>query len=225
VIKNFCPERGCILFDLDGTLLDSAPDILLAGNQLFSAYNKPALSLETMRPIAGEGTIKFIELGMGYTPKDEEFEKLRQTLIDNYQKINHENSTLFPGIPEILQDLNDRNLPWGIVTNKPKFLSLPLLDKFPILKSANVLVYADTLAKAKPHPDPILYACQQVARETNHSIYIGDHERDILAGKAAGLYVIAALYGYIIDPLQAKNWPADDFIHSVEALKKLLQTL
>ena len=220
---KFCSERGCVLFDLDGTLLDSAPDIVGAANELFAKYNKPALTIEQLRPIAGEGTIVFIEAGFGYKPDEIEYKKLRMELFQNYHNRNHVDSKLFDGVESILHDLNSRDIPWGIVTNKPEHLTTPLLDRFPILKTTRVLVCADTLAKAKPHPEPILHACATVKRKPQLSLYIGDHERDVIAGKAAGLYVIAALYGYIPDLASAKKWPADLFVESVNEIASLLK--
>ena len=221
--NKFCSERGCVLFDLDGTLLDSAPDIVGAANELFAVYNKPQLTMEQLRPIAGEGTIVFIEAGFGYKPDEVEYKKLRDELFEIYHMRNHVDSKLFDGVEAILNDLNHRNIPWGIVTNKPEHLTTPLLDRFPILQTTHVLICADTLAKAKPHPEPILHACATVKRKPELSLYIGDHERDVIAGKAAGLYVIAALYGYIPDLALAKKWPADLFVESVDEIATLLK--
>jgi N-acetyl-D-muramate 6-phosphate phosphatase len=208
----FCPKKGCVLFDLDGTLLDTAPDIMAAANQLLSAYNKSPFTLETLRPIAGEGTRFFIEKGMGHPVSTEEFIRLKEELFAHYRTQNHALSQLFPAILEILSLLNETHIPWGIVTNKPTDLTLPLLTQFPILKTAQILVCADTLAKAKPHPEPILHACDYLQRDPLHSVYIGDHERDAIAGKAAGLFVIVAMYGYIRCHQEALTWPADFFL-------------
>jgi len=220
---RFTRSQGCILFDLDGTSLDSAPDIVGAANELFTAYNKPSLSMEQLRPITGEGTIVFLEAGFGYKPAEAEYKKLRGELFEIYYNRNNVDSILFDGIEAILTSLNEQKLPWGIVTNKPEHLTTPLLDKFSILQTSGVLVCADTLAKAKPHPEPIWHACKILNRKPESSIYIGDHERDVIAGKAAGLFVVAALYGYIPDLELAKLWPADLFVDSVDEIAKFIE--
>jgi phosphoglycolate phosphatase len=218
----FCEKEGCVLFDLDGTLLDSAPDIVGAINEVYVAHGKPMLSMEQLRPISGEGTSLLIETGFGYPPNEEELNQFRKELFACYQARNNANSSLFTGIDAILSHFNAREIPWGIVTNKPTSLTLPLLERFPILQTAGIIVCADTLSKAKPHPEPIWHACEKLKREPQKSIYIGDHERDAIAGKAAGLFVVVALYGYIMDNHSVTSWPADHRVNSVQELANLL---
>ena len=223
VSTPFCPQKGCILFDLDGTLLDSALDIAEAGNQLFHAHDQSAVPFEKLRLITGEGAIKFIELGFGYIPEGETLKQLKQELFGNYENLNHKNSTLYSGVTELLTEINIAKIPWGIVTNKSTRLTLPLLELFPILKTAQILVCADTLEKAKPHPEPLLHACQALFREAPYSLYIGDHERDMCASHAAGLFGIVALYGYIHDYEHAKTWPANYYVQTIAELHTLLR--
>lgn len=211
--QSFDREQGCVLFDLDGTLIDTAPDIVAAANALFTAHQRPPLTIETLRPIAGEGTVTFIEKGMGYRPEKEEFLALRTELFEYYRKQQHRLSCLFPQVETILNWLNIEQIPWGIVTNKLTEFTLPLMAQFPILKTHKTLVCFDTLSKAKPHPEPIWHACETLKRLPSHSVYIGDHERDVQAGKAAGLFVILAMYGYIRCEQEALSWPADLFLY------------
>lgn len=216
-------QNGCILFDLDGTLLDSAPDIVGAINDLYIAHGKEPLSMEQLRPISGEGTSLLIETGFGYPPNPDELNQLRKELFALYEARKNANSLLFPGIPEILSYLNETQIPWGIVTNKPTSLTMPLLEHFPILQTAGAIVCADTLSKAKPHPEPIWHACELLKRSPADSIYIGDHERDAIAGNAAGLYVVVAMYGYIMDNHAVNTWPANKVVYSVDELAALLK--
>ena len=220
---NFCPKTGCILFDLDGTLLDSAIDIAEAGNQLLRSHNQPTLSLAQFRPLTGEGAIKFIEIGFGYLPEATILTQLKQELFSNYENIKHRNSSLFAGVEPMLEEINLAGIPWGIVTNKSTRLTLPLLDIFPIFNTAKALVCADTLSKDKPHPEPILHACATLKRKNTVSLYIGDHERDMQAGTAAGLTTIAALYGYIENIQQTQQWPANYYVQTIAELHTLLR--
>lgn len=214
-------QRG-ILFDLDGTLLDTAPDLAKAANCLYQAHGKNSIEFESLRLLAGEGSPKFIEHGFGKLDELKDYAALRKEYLDYYFQTQYTTSIFFPGIETLLQELNTRELPWGIVTNKSTDLTTALFPKFPLLETAKVIVCADTLEKAKPHPEPLWYACEKLNVSPNHSVFIGDHERDVQAAKAAGLTAIAALYGYIPSMEIAKTWQADKYISTVEELSKLL---
>lgn len=201
-----------VLFDLDGTFADTAPDLADALNRTLLANAKPALDFEKIRPVVSHGGRALIELGFGIQPDDPTFEPLRLQLLDFYKADIARHTQLFPGIVECLQQIQDRRMTWGIVTNKPGWLTTPLLDSLSLPVAPCSIVSGDTLAQRKPDPAPLLHASQQCASEPNRCLYVGDAERDILAGRRAGMVTMVALYGYIGDQEDPQQWQADTTI-------------
>ena len=201
-----------VLFDLDGTLLDTAPDLADALNVVLTENNKPALPFEAIRPVVSHGGIALIKLGFELEPSNPAFEPLRQRLLEIYRENISRLTRPFPGITEVLEILEDRGISWGIVTNKPGWLTDPLLKDLRLYNRAVAVVSGDTLNESKPHPAPMLHACKLADSEPAHCVYIGDAKRDIEAGINAGMHTLVALFGYLHDDDEPQNWQADDMI-------------
>ncbi|MCW8825790.1 MAG: phosphoglycolate phosphatase [Gammaproteobacteria bacterium] len=197
------------LFDLDGTLVDTAPDLANALNYLLEQEGEPPLPFERIRPHASHGTVALIKVGFGIDENDPRFARFRQEIIDHYLQHIADESTLFEGMDTVLERLEQSGHPWGVVTNKPGFLTQPLMEQLNLWERAAVIVSGDTLRQRKPDPTPLLYACEQVGSHPGLSIYVGDAERDISAGRAAGMHTITAHYGYIGNDDDPTSWGGD----------------
>ncbi len=209
-----------VLFDLDGTLADTAPDLAYALNETLKLNNKAPLPFEKIRPVVSHGGIALIKLGFGFGPEEEKYESVRQQLLDIYLENIARETRLFPGVSELLATLENKHLPWGIVTNKPGWLTNPLMDKLNLSQRAACIVSGDTVSKNKPHPEPMYYACKQANIVPEKCIYVGDAERDIAAGRAAGMKTVAALFGYLLENDNPSDWQADYTInHPLELLE------
>jgi len=203
-----------VLFDLDGTLADTAPDLADALNRTLAKHDKPLIPFKKIRPVVSHGGRALIELGFGITDSATEFEQLRQDLLAFYQDDISRHTQLFAGIDDLLAQLQRAGLNWGIVTNKPAWLTEPLLRSLDIDIQARAVVSGDTLPEKKPHPAPLLHASRQCHSKPEECVYIGDAERDIIAGKRAGMLTLAALYGYIGEHENPIEWHADGYIRS-----------
>lgn len=201
-----------VLFDLDGTFADTAPDLADALNKTLLANQRPTLSFEKVRPVVSHGGRALIELGFGIREEHPEFDTLRKQLLSYYQQDIARHTQLFPGIQELLAALAADGMHWGIVTNKPAWLTNPLLASLQLPSQPCAVVSGDTLAERKPHPAPLLHACAACATLPQHTIYIGDAERDIVAGKRAGMLTLGALYGYIGELDDPLLWQADGYV-------------
>jgi len=203
-----------VLFDLDGTLLDTAPDLAQALNTVLIENNRAPLPYEAIRPVVSHGGIALIELGFEMERSNPAFEPLRQRLLETYRE-NISSLTLpFPGITDVLDTLDERGISWGIVTNKPGWLTDPLLQDLGLYDRAVVVVSGDTLDQRKPHPAPMLHACELAGSEPGHCVYIGDAERDIEAGINAGMHTLVALFGYLQEQDDPQSWQADGLIET-----------
>ncbi|WP_299076864.1 HAD family hydrolase [uncultured Paraglaciecola sp.] len=198
-----------ILFDLDGTLLDTAKDLGNALNHILSSLQRPTVAYDTYRNIASDGAKGLLELGFGEDLESFDFAMLRQQFLDYYENNICVDTEYFTGIETVLLTLNQQNIPWGIVTNKPEFLTLQLLESFPLLKNCSVIVSGDSLNKRKPHPLPLLHAEQALGLSSPTTWYIGDAQRDIQAANAANMVSVIAEYGYISESQQTDIWHAD----------------
>jgi len=203
-----------VLFDLDGTLADTAPDLAYALNQTLEQHGRQKLPFETIRPVVSHGGVALIKLGFSIEPDHPEFEILRQQLLHVYINNIANQTTLFDGMHELLQQLEQRDILWGVVTNKPSWLTDPLMDALHLSERAICIVSGDTLNERKPHPAPVLYACEQAGSQPYECLYVGDAQRDIEAGNRAGLKTLAALFGYIEENDDPTLWQADALINS-----------
>ncbi len=214
-------RHTALLLDLDGTLLDTAPDMALALNRLRCEHGHPELPFGTVRPHVSHGARALVELGFG-TPAPEEFERLRLRFLALYADALAGGTRLFPGCAELLEALERRGIPWGIVTNKPGYLTTPLLAALGLQRRAACVVAGDTLAERKPHPLPLLHAAALIGRAPGDCIYAGDAERDIIAGRAAGMRTVAVRYGYLADGEDPAAWRPDAIVGAPGELLGLL---
>jgi phosphoglycolate phosphatase len=213
-----------ILFDLDGTLADTAPDLAAAVNQLRRARGLAPAAYELLRPTASAGARGMIGAAFGLQPHDEGFAVLREGFFDNYEAAIAVHSTLFPGVQELLDGITDAGLAWGIVTNKPARFTDPLVPLIG-LGHAGCVVSGDTTAHAKPHPAPLLEAAARLGLAPEQCWYVGDDLRDIQAGQAAAMLTIACGWGYC-GATEPQSWQADYVLDTPHALLALLrQTL
>ena len=187
--------RG-VFFDLDGTLLDTAPDLAFALNALLVEEHRDALPFDTIRPHVSHGAGALLRLGFGIDPEAGRGPALRKRFLDIYADNVARETRPFPGIIELLDALEQRELPWGVVTNKPGFLSEPLLAELALDARAACIVSGDTLPQRKPDPAPLLHAAALTGLAADDCIYVGDAERDVAAGRGAGMHTIAVRYGY-----------------------------
>lgn len=213
------PYKG-IFFDLDGTLADTAPDLVAAANQLLIARNLPPKSYEVLRPCASAGARGLIGGAFGINPEHPDFIPLRDEFFRNYEKALLVNSVIFDGVDHLLDQLDEAKLPWGIVTNKSERFTHPLTDLMGLRQRAVSTVCGDTTPHSKPHPEPILHAARIANIDPSKSVYVGDDIRDIIAGKAAGMMTIAAAYGYCGCEEPPEAWGADYLVrHPTELLQ------
>lgn len=214
---------SAVLFDLDGTLLDTAPDMTNALNMLLNEEGKKPLSYEYCRDYVSHGSIAMITLGFGNqleTQNKQEFESLRQRFLDLYEKNLCVDTKLFDGMDETLLFLEEHNIHWGIVTNKPAFLTDPLLEELQLDKRACSVVSGDTIAQRKPDPEPLYLAANQCGCLATECIYVGDAERDIEAGNRANMQTLLASYGYIDVEQKPIEWNANGIVeHPSEILE------
>jgi 2-phosphoglycolate phosphatase len=216
------PEVRGVLFDLDGTLIDTAPDMVAALNELRAEEGLGPLDFALARTQVSHGSTGLVRLAFpGMEPV--RFEKLRERFLAIYNERVARNTRLFDGAVEVLEALEDCRRPWGIVTNKPGFLTKPLLDAIGIGLRAACVVAGDTLPERKPHPAPLLHAADLLGIPTRHCIYVGDAERDILAARAAGMPVLLARYGYLGPEDRPEEWGATAEIGHLRELLGWLQ--
>jgi len=213
---------AAVLFDLDGTLLDTAPDFLQILNQLLQQENKPALLLSELRHVVAGGSDAMVQYSFNITEEDPQFWKLKQQLLQEYQRIVGTHVRPFEGINTVLQHLNTANIPWGIVTNKHAHFTKLLLDKLKMnaqfVHKPGCIVSGDTTPFCKPHPAPLLYACKLLKVNPTECIFVGDAERDVVAGKACGMKTIVAHFGYIRFDEDIATWGADFCVDRPEAI-------
>jgi 2-phosphoglycolate phosphatase len=213
------PYNG-VFFDLDGTLADTAPDLVAAANQLLVARKLKPKPYEVLRPCASAGARGLIGGAFGIDTDHPDFISLRDEFFTNYEKALLVDSQLFEGIDHLLNQLDYAQLPWGIVTNKSERFTHPLTELMGLRQRAASTVSGDTTPYSKPHPEPILHAAKIANIDPSKSLYVGDDIRDIVAGKAAGMKTIAAAYGYCGCDEPPEAWGADYLVrHPLELLE------
>jgi phosphoglycolate phosphatase len=203
-----------ILFDLDGTLLDTAPDLAAALNTVLVENGREPLPYEAIRGVVSHGGMALIKLGFRLDESSPEFEPLRQRLLAIYRDNLSSRTRPFPGMTELLEQLEQSGLNWGVVTNKPAWLTEPLLQDLGLLERAACVVSGDTLDERKPHPAPMLLACELAGSRPEHCVYIGDARRDIEAGRNANMHTLVALFGYFLDADKPHEWQADGMLET-----------
>ena len=219
------PDRAprAFLLDLDGTLADTAPDLAAALNAVLVEQGRAPMPFENVRPFVSYGAPRLVRIGFGEELDEAEFELLRGRLLHHYRAGICDETTLFPGIGDLLDRIEATGLAWGVVTNKPGWLTEPLLDELGLLSRAGSVISGDTLTRRKPHPDPLLRAASDLAIDAAECAYIGDAQRDIEAGKAAGMFTIAASWGYIPDDEDVNDWDAHRIVDAPEEILEYVE--
>lgn len=211
-----------VLFDLDGTLADTAPDLGAAANFLLLEEGRPPLSLAELRPYTSHGVRGLLQAGFGIAPADADYDRLAQRFLELYAARLCEETQLFAGIAELLDTLDNAGLDWGIVTNKRRRFTDPLVAHLGLTPRTRCVVSGDTTAEAKPSPLPILHACELLACDPQRTLYVGDDLRDIQAGHAAGCRTVAVSYGYLGHSGPLETWGADLIVDHPEQLMQYL---
>lgn len=211
-----------ILFDLDGTMVDTAPDLGLALNMQRERHGLPPLAQETIRPFASHGSRGLLGIGFDLTPADAAFAAMRDEYLDLYDEVFTRAPALFDGMGEVLEVLESAGMQWGVVTNKPRRFTGRLMQALALESRAACIVSGDDAERPKPYPDTLLLACELALCPPETCIYVGDAERDIVAGHAAGMRTVVARYGYLDEHDQPETWHAEFMI---DAPQELLQQL
>jgi 2-phosphoglycolate phosphatase len=217
------PHVRAVLFDLDGTLIDSAPDLGAAADKMRLDRGLPSLPLDKYRPMAGAGARGMLGIAFGMTPDAPDYEAMREEFFVNYENAMTERTVIFEGVPALVASLLELGIAWGVVTNKSMRFTGPLTKQIPLFRSAGAIVGGDSTPHAKPHPEPLLEAARRLKVEPRQCIYVGDDERDIIAGRAAGMGTVAAAYGYLGSNADTYVWRADAHIANPLELLPLLK--
>jgi phosphoglycolate phosphatase len=211
-----------VLFDLDGTLIDSAPDLGAAADKMRTDRGLPSLPLANYRPMAGAGARGMLGVAFGLTPEHPDFLVMREEFFVNYENCMTQRTFVFAGVAELIEQLVRRRLAWGVVTNKSKRFTDPLTRAMPLFASARAIVSGDSTPHSKPHPEPLLEAARQLGLAPQSCLYVGDDERDVVAGRAASMGTVAATYGYLGQKTDVSSWGAHALINSPAELLQLL---
>jgi len=201
-------NKTSVLFDLDGTLLDTANDLGEALNYVLTQYDLPSVARDIYRPVASDGALGMLTLGFKEKLKEFDYEVLRKEFLTYYENNIAVHTCLYDGIATLLNDLNLKDIPWGIVTNKPEGLTNLLLPHFDEFTQCKSVIGGDTLTQRKPHPAPLFYACEQMKVSAKKCFYVGDALRDIQAGNDANMTTVIAHWGYIKESDKCNNWQA-----------------
>jgi phosphoglycolate phosphatase len=212
-----------VLFDLDGTLVDTAPDFLWALNTIQAERNLPALTEQQMRRSVSNGSIGLVEGALGIPQISHEFEQTRQRLLSLYLEIIGRYAALYPGLDCLLEFFTERGIAWGISTNKPSLYTHALLDVMQLAPPPATVVCPDQVANPKPHPEPLLLNAKHLGLQPNQIVFVGDHIRDIQAGRRAGMRTVAAAWGYIDSIEETQEWGATAICTQSEKLQYLLE--
>ena len=211
-----------VLFDLDGTLIDSAPDLAAAANRLRAQHGLPALPYQALRPMVGTGARGMVHAAFGVGPDDARFIGLRDAFLDLYAQGLLAQTRVFDDMAPVIDRLDTQGIRWGIVTNKATRFAAPIVDGLGLNNRSAVLICGDSTPHAKPHPEPLWAAARHMQVDPTQCVYVGDDERDIVAGRAAGMATLAAAWGYLGQGEPIEAWGAD---HTLSCPDELLQWL
>ncbi|MDP1534455.1 MAG: HAD-IA family hydrolase [Rubrivivax sp.] len=212
-----------VLFDLDGTLIDSAPDLAGAANDLRQLHGLAPMPYAQLRPMVGTGARGMVGQAFGVKPGEAGFEALRDAFLARYAERLLLDTVVFADIEPVLQRLDALALPWGIVTNKAMRFAQPVVEGLALHQRAATLIGGDSTAFAKPHPEPLFEAARRLGVDPRRCVYVGDDERDIVAGRAAGMATLAAAWGYLGQGEQIERWGADAVIENPAQLLNWLE--
>jgi len=216
---NKTTRINTVLFDLDGTLIDTAPDMAAALDILCDEEQQSRMPYSDVRPIVSNGSVALIKLAFGDDIEEGRLEHLKKRYLEIYQEHLAVHSQLFEEMDALLQQLDDNNIKWGVVTNKPGWLTEPLMEQLGLHQRAACIVSSDSTENRKPHPEPMYYACRLTDAQPEECVYVGDARRDIEAGQNAGMKTIIAEYGYIAESENTEDWQAD---HSIQSPSQIL---
>lgn len=211
-----------VLFDLDGTLVDSAPDLAGAADKMRTDRGLLPLASSRYRPMVGAGARGMLGVAFGIQPDHPDFAAMKEEFFLNYERRLTQETYAFEGVPELLAQLVKRHIPWGVVTNKSERFALPLTQAMPLFATASAVVGGDTTPHAKPHPEPLFEAARRLGLAPEHCMYVGDDERDVVAGMVAGMATVAAGYGYLGSNADISQWGSHAIIKSPMELLHLL---
>lgn len=213
------PTPRCLLFDLDGTLVDTAPDLAATLNTLRAEHGLAPLDFDLIRPHVSHGARAMVRVGFGIGEEDARFSALRERFLALYRDRLMVHSRLFAGMEELLAAVESRGVKWGIVTNKPAWLTEPLAAGLGLAERAACIISGDSTRNRKPHPEPLLHASALVGIAPERCLYVGDARRDVEAGRAAGMRTLVALFGYLGTDDRPHEWEADGLIdHPLDIL-------
>ena len=211
-----------VFFDLDGTLIDTAPDFYTVLNATLAEAGRDPVSFNAVREQVSNGARAMIGLGFGLQPGDPHFDHWLNRFLDRYVEHLTVDTVLFPGMDTVLDQLDQARVPWGIVTNKPSRFTVPLLAGLQLDQRVGPVICPDHVQRRKPDPEGLLMAAQQTGSDPQRCIYVGDHDRDIAAGRNAGMTTVAVLFGYIDADENPADWHADHYVESASDLLPLL---
>jgi 2-phosphoglycolate phosphatase len=216
-------RSAAVLFDLDGTLIDSAPDLAGAANDLRQARGLPLLPVLSLRPMVGAGARGMIGVAFGLKPGDADFEALRDAFLARYAQRLLDLTAVFDDMRPVLHALDQAGVRWGVVTNKAARFTEPIVDGLGLRQRLAALVCGDTTPHSKPHPAPLLEAARQLGLDASACVYVGDDARDVVAGRAAGMATLAAQWGYLGNGAGIHDWGADGVLNKPAELLNWLQ--
>jgi 2-phosphoglycolate phosphatase len=211
-----------VIFDLDGTLVDTATEFVIIVQTLRAEHGLEPMNPERIRASVSNGARRLVTLGLDLPEEAEGFETQRLRLLELYSEVLGTVAKPYPGITDLLAELKQRNIGWGIATNKPRYLTEPLLERLDIRPQPGSVVCPDDVSERKPHPESLLLNCRQLNCTPDQAIFVGDHLRDIEAGKRAGMYTIAAIYGYIEPGDNPHSWGADNHVDKSTDIREMI---
>lgn len=205
-------KLSCVLFDLDGTLVDTAPDLIACLNHALLEHGFAKISNDSVKPYISHGAAAMVKASIGVTVRDEIRQAILKTMLDRYQRNIAEFTVFFDGMPQLLESIETQGLKWGVVTNKLKRYTDPLMQALDLTRRAACIISGDSTGNSKPHPEPMLEGCRLAEVNPHECVYIGDASHDIEAGRNVGMKTLAALYGYLKPEDVPENWGADALI-------------
>jgi N-acetyl-D-muramate 6-phosphate phosphatase len=212
-----------VLLDLDGTLLDTAPDFAFIVNSMLEKYGRPTIGYAQFRQSVSDGARGMIQMAFNCDDNDPRFEPLREEFLALYTQHIADHTQLFPGMAELLHYIENNGMAWGVVTNKASAYAVPLMQAMSLSARCAALICPDHVVNRKPDPEALQLACRQIGCSTFDAIYIGDHRRDIEAGRNAGMSTIACSYGYVHRDDPCENWGAEFIVHDARQIITILQ--
>ena len=212
-----------VMFDLDGTLIDTAPEFIEIGHKLRAQAGLAPIPSDVVRHSVSQGAVGMVQSALDIGVDDPKFEYWRRRFLALYEENLGQKSAPYPGLLSLVKALGKAGISWGVVTNKLERFAKPLMDKMGFVPIAGTIVTPDHVAHAKPHPEAVNLACHKVGCEPCETLFVGDHLRDIEAGRAAGCRTIAAAYGYLTEGESAHAWQADAVVNSSEELAELIE--